>query len=111
MVVWLAEDGTGIIRKIVYDSSINQFVDIALPLNGKGMPITFSFTVESGEEINTYMKMAMSTIAYFVMAQPIKKGVPPFVLQVFGSINNFKSRDVLRWYKQTKIKKKYKSIK
>lgn len=101
-VVWLAEDGTGIIQKIVYDTASNQLIGIVLPTSKNGMPITLAFTVKTMDEIEEYMKKQISTIAYIVMAQPIKQGVPPFLLQIFGSDNKFKSSEVMNRWQYTK---------
>lgn len=106
--VWIAEDATGIIQKIVYDVATNQLVGIVLPMNGEGMPINFSFMAQSLDDIEHFMKKPMSTVAYLVMAQPIKRNTPPFLLQIFGSDNKFKTADVInRWKYTTSELKRY----
>lgn len=101
-IVWLAEDATGIIQKIVYDTTTNQLIGIVLPMNEKGMPIAFTFKAQSIDDIEQYMKKPMSTHAYLVMAQPIKPKTPPFLLQIFGTDNKFKTENVLNRWEYTK---------
>lgn len=63
-----------------------------------GMPIYFSFKPKTATEILSQMELPQSTLIYLVMAQPIKADVPPFVLQVFGTNNSFKAKNMLqRW--------------
>lgn len=106
--IWIAEDATGVIQKVVYDVASRQLIGIVLPFNQKGMPITFTFKVESIDDIERFMKKPMSTHVYLVMAQPIKEKTPPFLLQVFGSDNKFNSEDVINRWEHTKSElKKY----
>lgn len=52
------------------------------------------------------MNNPLSTLVYLVMAQPMKKGIPPFVLTVFGTNNTFKAADMQRWkYIESELKK------
>lgn len=97
--VWINEDGSGIVSHVAYDQTTNQLVGLALPLDKNGMPVPFSFTPNSVGEINDQMKHnARSTLVYLILAQPIQSNAAPFILQVFGTNNKFKSNDVLqRW--------------
>lgn len=106
-IVWLSEDGTGINSKVVYDSSTNQLVGIVLPLDGKGMPICLSFRANSINDIESHMEKSKSSLAYIIMAQPIKAKSAPFVLQIFGTDNRFSASDVLnRWkFTESELKK------
>lgn len=99
--VWLAEDASGVVTKIEYDARSNQLVGLTLPINqNDGFPIALTFMPKSAAEIENYMKEPMSSHVYIVMAQPIVPNVPPFILQVFGTNNKFKTHDVIRrWHK------------
>lgn len=103
-VIWISEDGTGIIPKVSYENSSGKLVGLVLPFDlTTGMPITESFIPQNANEIAVQLKEAKSTTAYIIMAQPIKMGVSPFVLQIFGTDNTFKTGHMLqRW---TYIKK------
>lgn len=101
-IVWLSEDGTGIVSRVEYDSSTNQLVGLVLPLNDKtGIPIPYSFPADSQENIEAFMKKEKSKIVYIVMAQPLKEGIPPFLLQIFGTNNKFSADSVTRRHKFT----------
>lgn len=97
--VFLSEDGSGIVKKIVYDTKTNQLVGLVLPFNEtNGMPKLFSFEAKSAEDIQKYVQLPQSHLVYIICAQPLKENVPPFILQIFGTDNKFKSEDVLkRW--------------
>lgn len=97
--VWLAEDGSGIISKVHYDQTLDQLVGIVLPLDEyTGCPKRHEFTARDQEEITKFMQQSKSTLVYIVMAIPLKEGVAPFILQMFGTDNRFKAIDVIkRW--------------
>lgn len=45
-----------------------------------------------------FMQYKKSTLVYIVMAIPLKEGVPPFILQLYGTDNRFTAIDVIkRW--------------
>lgn len=98
-IVWMSEDGSGVITKICYDSTTNQMVGLVLPVNSEtGMPIPFSYTPKSLKDIEAYSKLEKSTLVYIVMAQPLKIDAPPFILQIFGVNNKFTTHNVkCRW--------------
>lgn len=103
MSVWLSEDGSGIVPKVEYDALNSQLVGQVLPTNeNTGMPIKLSFVVRSAEEIEKRLKnesVNKATLVYIVVAQPLKRNVPPFVLSIFGTDNQFTSDQVLkRWH-------------
>lgn len=101
--VHIEEDASGIVDKYSYDSSTNQIIGLVLPLDSKtGMPIPFTFTPQSVDEMEDFIKNPKSTLVYLVLAQPIKENVPPFILQIYGIDNKFKSADVLQRWKHTK---------
>lgn len=102
--IWLCEDGTGIVAKVSYDSTTNQLIGIVLPTCQKtGIPASFTFTPQSMDDIKKQIeKNPKSTHLYMVLAQPIKDNVPPFILQVFGTDNTFKTSDVLKRWQHTK---------
>lgn len=95
----LSEDASGIVKKVTYDTSSNQLVGIVLPINNvNGMPLSGSYMADSAKEIEKHLEQPSSSLVYIVTAKPIKKGVPPFILQIFGTDNKFKTNDVLkRW--------------
>lgn len=58
----------------------------------------FTFEAKSAEDIERYMQLPQSTLVYIIVAQPLKLGVPPFILQIYGTNNRFDSDSVLkRW--------------
>lgn len=98
--VWISEDGSGIVAKVSYDSSSNQLVGLVLPIDKTtGMPIRFTFSPHTVEDINQQITQnSKSTLVYVILAQPIVDHVPPFILQVYGTDNKFTSENVLmRW--------------
>lgn len=100
--VWLSEDASGIVPKIEFDSKTNQMVGLVLPMDqNTGMPIAFKYLARNANEIQENMQRKKSTLVYIVLAQPLKKCVPPFILQVFGTDNTFTSNNVLLRWKHT----------
>lgn len=56
--VFLAEDASGIVQRVVFDSRSNQLVGLLLPFSeNNGMPVLFSFQPESVEKIKQYMEL------------------------------------------------------
>lgn len=75
-------------------------VGLVLPINPTtGMPVAFTFLARNASEIQYNMdKKAKSSLVYVVLAQALVPKAPPFILQIFGTDNKFKARDVLiRW--------------
>lgn len=106
--VWLSEDGSGIIAKVVYDVASNQLIGLNLPLDQQtGMPKTSTFKARSLEEIEQHMLKPKCTLVYIVMAQPVIAKAAPYILQIYGTNNKFKTIDVLnRWtYIKSKLEK------
>lgn len=100
--VWLSEDASGIIAKVEFDPKTIQMVGIVLPINSNtGMPISFTYLSRTIDEIETSMKKEKSSYIYIVMAQPLKEGIPPFILQMFGTNNKFNAQQVLNRWKLT----------
>lgn len=102
--VWLSEDGSGIVSDIHYDTISDQLVGFVLPFGtDTGSPIPFSFKARDGEEIIKHMSsnIQKSCLVYLVMAQPLSVGVPPFVLQIFGTDNRFSKEDVVKRWNHT----------
>lgn len=96
--IWLAEDATGLVPKIQYDSTSNHLIGIVLPFDENGIPKMYESTAANADEIKKFMQHTKSTLVYIVLAIPIKQGIPPFMLQMFGTDNRFKSSDIiLRW--------------
>lgn len=106
--VFLSEDASGIVQKVTYDAYSNQLVGLVLPFNASnGMPVPFTFEAKTAEDIEKYIKLPKSTLVYIVVAQPLKIGASPFILQIFGTNNKFDSSNVLsRWeYTRNELKK------
>lgn len=97
--VFLSEDASGIVAKVVFDVKSNQLVGVLLPLSEKtGMPKTLLFKAESAEQIREILEIRKPEMVYIVVAQPLAVNAVPFILQIFGSVNKFTARDVLnRW--------------
>lgn len=100
--VFLSEDGSGVVKKVVYDSVSNQMIGLALPLNeNNGMPLVKTFMGESAEIIKENLKKPLSTLVYIVAAQPLTEKAAPFILQIFGTNNKFDKSNVLKRWKYT----------
>lgn len=101
--VWLSEDASALTCKVTYNPSTNEMVGLVLPTDKKtGCPKPFSFTATDADTIKNHLTQNMSTVAYFIMAQPLDESVPPFVLQMFGSDNKFTTEDVIKRWNFTK---------
>lgn len=95
--VWISEDGSGIVSKIQYDPMQDELVGMTLKIDDKtGCPQKFVSTASNEEEIRKFMKYDKSTLVYIVMATPLNVEIPPFILQLFGTNNKFKTTDVVR---------------
>lgn len=106
-IVWLSEDGSGIIQKAVFDVKTNQIVGPLLPINSStGMPKTRSFIARTITDIEKFMKLDLSNLVYIVMAQPILSKSAPFILQIFGINNKFTAQNVMDRWKTTIIELK-----
>lgn len=97
--IWLCEDASGIISQIKYDQTLDQLIGMVLPIDDRtGCPKRFEHTARDEDEIKSFMKHKRSTLIYIVMAIPLKEGVAPFILQMYGTDNKFKACDVIkRW--------------
>lgn len=82
-----------------FDPVTNQIIGAVLPINQKsGIPESFIFNANTAAEMQMISRKPVSAIVYTVLAQPLVEKAPPFVLQVFGTDNKFKSKDVVnRW--------------
>lgn len=100
--VFLSEDASGIVKRVVYDSKSNQMIGLVLPMNEKnGMPQVKTFIAESAEKMKEYLRGPESTLVYIVAAQPLKDKTPPFILQIFGTNNKFDMSVVSKRWKYT----------
>lgn len=96
--VWLSEDASGIVPAIQYDSSSDQLIGMVLPMDKFGCPQKYESTACNEDEIRKFVQYPKSTLVYVVMATPLKEGVPPFLLQMFGTNNTFTTANVVhRW--------------
>lgn len=102
--VVISEDASGIVSRVSYDSATGQLIGIELPTDFKtGCPTPFTFVPHTMNEIEDQIQNnRMSTLVYLVLAQPIVPNAPPFILQVFGTSNTFKSQDVFQRWQHTK---------
>lgn len=102
--VWISEDATALSVKVNYDPKTNQLVGITLPIDVKtGSTISLVFDADNEDVIKEHLKKPWSSYVYLVLAQALDESIPPFVLQMFGTNNEFRSTDVVkRWsyYKQ-----------
>lgn len=101
--IWLSEDGTGIVAKVTFDAKTKQLIGLVLPIDARtGVPTPFKFVPQTVEEIENIMQgNPKSSLLYAVLAQPITNA-PPFILQVFGTDNRFRSKDVLMRWRHTR---------
>lgn len=100
--VWLSEDATGLVAKVEFDPTTSQMVGLVLPMDQiTGMPTAFTYLARSADEIQTNMQKKKSSLVYIVLAQPLKTGVPPFILQIYGTDNKFTTQNVLLRWKHT----------
>jgi hypothetical protein len=105
MVVSLSEDATGISGRIQYDTHSNQIIGFPLPLDGNGIPIPNHYRAQYVSQIEGYFydvrtKKEKQPANYLnvVMAQPLKRGLPPFCLMAFCTDAKYKATDVgRRW--------------
>lgn len=101
-IIFLSEDATRITQRVERDPRTNQMVGLVLPIDQHtGMPKSLSYLARNCKEIESNMRKPQSDSVYVVMAQPLALNVPPFVLQLFGSNNTFKTSDVLRRWEHT----------
>lgn len=102
--VVLAEDASGIVAKVSYDTGTKQLIGLVLPTDSKtGCPTPFTFIPQTVNEIDDQMKSnSKSSLVYLVLAQPMVNNAPPFILQVYGTDNKFKSQNVLQRWQHTK---------
>lgn len=97
--VFLSEDASGLVKKVVYDVKTNQLIGLVLPLSDEnGLPRMFSFLATSENTIRQLMHKEPSPLIYIIVAQPLKKNAPSFILQLYGTDNTFKTENVTkRW--------------
>lgn len=107
--VWISEDGSGIVAKTQYDATHDELVGMTLKIDEKtGCPQKFVSTARDAEEIKKYMTFKKSKLVYIVLAVPINEEIPPFILQLFGTNNKFKTASVVRrWIHTIKELEKY----
>lgn len=100
--IWICEDGSGLIPKILYDPTSDQLIGMTLVIDDQtGYPKRFEFTTRDEEEIKKYCRMTKSTHIYVVIAIPLKEGVAPFLLQIFGTDNRFTTQNVVKRWNHT----------
>ena len=99
-----AEDCTGVIRKVTYDSSSNSFVGFAPQLTHDGFPqLPFSRIDSFSNLKGAFESQSLSSILNLHAIQPITTddyGRPPFILSAYGSDNKFDTHHIMsRWLK------------
>lgn len=108
MSVFLSEDASGIVKKVVFDSHTNQMIGIVLPFDlNTGMPCAWTFMAETAEKMKEYLEKPQSTLVYIIAAQPLKENAAPFILQIYGTDNKFDADSVSkRWiFTEKQLKK------
>jgi hypothetical protein len=96
--IWISEDATKIVEKIVYDKTTNNLCGMNLPIDSNGMPVMNLYSINSALDIKIFMTHEKATMVYVVMAKPICEDSKPFCLCYFGTSNKFKTIDVInRW--------------
>lgn len=107
--IWICEDGSGLIPKVLYDLTLDELIGMTLPIDDDtGCPKRFAFTARDEGEIKRFCNMTKSTHVYLVLAIPLKEGVAPFILQMYGTDNRFTARNVIRrWNHTTTELKRY----
>lgn len=99
-----AEDCTGVIRKVCYDSLSNSFIGFAPQLNHDGFPRLPSSQIESFSNLkDAFESCNLSSLLNLHTVQPItndEHGVSPFILSAYGSDNKFETHHIVgRWLK------------
>lgn len=89
--VFLSEDGSGIVRRVVYDSKTNQLVGLVLPLEN-GMPKQFTYLATSKDRITQFMEQPKSSYVYLITAQPLKKMLHRLSFNYMARIINSKRK-------------------
>ena len=86
--VWLSEDATRIVGRIVYDGVANQIVGCLLPFDNNGMPMAFSYKFENVLETFEFLQnMKVTSLVNVIMAQPMDTAAPSFCLLMYGTDN------------------------
>ena len=108
-----AEDTTGIISKVVYDSQSNYFIGFNTPLAG-GIPLSNQYQTDSFLELKQWFEEKQkSSFINVHMLQPVLSSssnqLPtPFLLSAYGINGKYTASDILnRWlwiYEETKRK-------
>lgn len=99
-VVWLSEDATAIVRKVVYDPTSNQLIGIVLPHDKTtSCPIPLTFMATDAETIKHHLMEDKSNVVYLCMAQALDERIPPFLVHMFGNSNKCNTTDVVKRWK------------
>lgn len=70
--IWIAEDGSGIVPKILYSPTLDELVGMTLPMDEiTGCPKNTK-APHDAEEIKKFMLHTKSTLVYIIMAVPLK---------------------------------------
>ncbi|CAM4761421.1 unnamed protein product [Rotaria magnacalcarata] len=98
---YCAEDCTGVVRRIKYDTHTNSFIGFSTPLSG-GVPSPCHFKTDSISELKLWMdKNGQAPLLNIHCVQaippPNQTVVPPsFVLAGYGTSSKYTSLDILR---------------
>ncbi|CAF1440391.1 unnamed protein product, partial [Adineta steineri] len=100
---FISEDGTGIIKKIKYDSITNKFIGFPTPLD-HGVPIKEYYNTDSLDTLKLWFNSVdKSSLLNVHMIQPVQSStqntIPsPFLLSAYGIDNTATANDILqRW--------------
>ncbi|KAG5683116.1 hypothetical protein PVAND_012417 [Polypedilum vanderplanki] len=101
MCVALGEDGTKIKEVVEYDYDNDILLGLVSPFDEKtGMVKERFYSAATIEDIKNNIKTAkVASYVYIILAQPVFRGAPYFVLGFYASDNKFSSEDVLRRYR------------
>ncbi|KAJ8686101.1 hypothetical protein QAD02_021895 [Eretmocerus hayati] len=84
--VFISEDETVLVPKVMYDSRINELVGYVLPTDENSMPIPHQFKATSMRKMqDIFRDNKRSTHLHVYMAQPIQEDTPSFWLLIFGT--------------------------
>ena len=95
--------GTGVVRRVQYDTNTNSFIGFATPLSN-GLPIPCHFKTDSLSELKLWMETIekaplLNIHCVQAIPSPNKTIAPPsFLLSGYGTSSKYTSLDILqRW--------------
>ena len=95
---FVAEDATGVVPKITYDTKSNTFIGFSLPLDSNGLPIPHSYSTDSFIHLEEwYSHVTRSTLLNAYLIQPLSSSpnISPYIFAAYGTGYRFGSSDVI----------------